>query len=85
MAKRTHDFKHQKLAAQNFLSDLQKFKNQLDRRRDVWNRMSPEGRKKWMEISDGDWRDAKDPVINVAMKLYKYLKEWGFDEYDSER
>jgi len=79
-AKKVHDFKNQKLVSQKFLPELEKFKNQLDRRRDVWNRMSPEARQKWIEMSKGRWQDAKDPVINVAMKLYKYLKEWGFDE-----
>jgi hypothetical protein len=86
MAKKTkHEFLHQRLVANKFINELEKFQNQLNRRKDLWDKLSPEGRQKYISISEGKLNDSKDPVLNVAINLYKYLKEWGFDEYDRER
>jgi len=56
----------QKAGRDNMLPYFNNFKIQLDKRLDIWQRISDEKKKKWI-TSD------KDPVMSLAWAIYKYL------------
>ncbi len=54
-------------AANQFRQPLQRFRDELANRRDLWARLQPEQRATI---------EAKDPVLQLARELYDELKEW---------
>lgn len=59
----------QSTAANQFKTALTKFITQLDKRREVWDRLTPEQRKRWMD-------SGKDQVLAKAKELYDELRGW---------
>ena len=47
------------------------WKVELDKRRDVWNRLSPEKRRAWVQAAE-----TKDPLFDLFVQLYKYTQTW---------
>lgn len=52
---------------------LQKLKNWMDQRKPIWDKLTPEQRKAWV---DSD----KDPVMSLAWDIFKYLRDNFFGE-----
>lgn len=52
---------------------IQELKNVMDARKNIWNKLPIEKKKKWV-IS------GKDPIMNIAWNVYKYLRNNFFGE-----
>lgn len=57
---------------------IQELKNVMDARKNIWDKLPIEKKKKW--VTSG-----KDPIMNIAWSVYKYLRNNFFrgvsDEY----
>lgn len=56
---------------------LQAWKVELDKRRALWNRLSPAQRKRWVQAPD-----PKDLLFDLFIKFYRYSKTWEVDDGD---
>lgn len=70
----------QRTAVNNALPTFQAFKTQMDKRKAVWQKLSPEQRRRWINSSNDTLAAAKDPVMWLAINLRKYLDEWEIDD-----
>lgn len=52
---------------------IQELKNAMDARKNIWNKLPIEKKKKW--VTSG-----KDPIMNIAWSVYKYLRNNFFSE-----
>lgn len=59
---------NQQQYADNVAPKMQILKTQLDLRKDIWDKISIEKKKKW--ITSG-----KDPIMTLAWNIHKYLSE----------
>jgi hypothetical protein len=62
------------------LPTFQAFQTQMNLRREVWDKLTPEVRRRWVQSSNGTLGDAKDPVMWLAVQLRRYLNEWEIQE-----
>lgn len=69
----------QRTAVQNALPAFQAFKTEMDKRKLVWDKLTPERRLRWVQSSNGTLADSKDPVMWLAINLKQYLDEWELD------
>ena len=59
------------------------FRTQMDKRKTVWDKLSPEQRRKWVKTSNTkQWQDARDPVLWLAIQLKQYLDQWEIEDGD---
>ena len=65
----------QKAVADQVQVKTSELNTELDKRKEVWNRMPVEKKKKW--IASG-----KDPVMSLAWQNYRYLRDNFFREMD---
>ena len=72
----------QRTAAQQALPTFQAFQNQMNLRAEVWAKLSPEQRLRWVRSSNGTFADAKDPVLWLAIQLKQYLDQWEIQDDD---
>lgn len=70
---------NQRNVVQNALPTFQAFKTQMDKRREIWDRLTPEQRSRWIQSSNGTLVDAKDPVMWLAIQLRNYLDDWNIE------
>lgn len=55
---------------------IQQLKTQMDARKEVWDKLSPERKKKWI-LSN------KDPIMTLAWQIFKYLRNNFFEEAET--
>ena len=67
------DLSNQETTKNNIAPKLLQLKQQMDARKDIWNKLPIEKKKKWITSE-------KDPVMNIAWDVYKYLRNNFFDE-----
>ena len=56
---------------------LLQMKTELDKRKGVWVKLNTVSKKKWI-------LSGKDPIMNIAWSIYKYLRNNFFDEETDE-
>ncbi len=72
----TLNLSNQESIKNNIAPKLLTLKEKMDKRKDLWNKLPIENKKKW--ITSG-----KDPIMNIAWDVYKYLHNNFFnDEVD---
>ena len=59
---------NQKEYADNVEPQIQDFRDQLEVRKDIWNKLGQEKQRSWIE-------NQKDPVIDSAWRMYEYLHD----------
>ena len=64
---------NQDKAKQQIAPKLLQMRAELEKRKEVWDRVPIEGKEKW--IASG-----KDPIMNIALDIYKYLRKNFFSE-----
>ena len=62
----------QKATADSVDFEFKKLKKALDDRKELWTKCPPEKRRAWI-------KSEKDPVINLAWDIYKYLDKNFFE------
>ena len=73
----------QRSTLQQALPYFNGFRTQMDKRKDVWDKLSPQQRRRWVRTSNtSNWQDAKDPVLWLAITMKKYLDQWEIDDGD---
>lgn len=60
-------------AKQQIAPRLLQMKAELDKRKEIWDRLSIKSKKRW--VASG-----KDPIMNIAWDVFKYLKNNFFGE-----
>ena len=65
----------QQTAVDQIAPKIQQFKNQMDLRKPVWDKLPDSKKKKW--ITSG-----KDPIMTTAWQIYKYLRNNFFTEQE---
>ncbi len=50
------------------------WKAELDKRRALWNRLSPAQRKRWVNAAE-----AKDPLFDLFVQFVRYSRTWEVD------
>jgi hypothetical protein len=51
---------------------INQLKTQLDLRKDIWVKVSPEKKRQWVQ-------SGKDPIMTLAYQMYEYLHDNFFD------
>ena len=70
------------------LPEIQQFQDEMDLRRVVWNKISPEKRRQWIIAAAGTkaspktFANSKDPVMWLAMRLNRYFADWSVSDGD---
>ena len=73
----------QRSTLQQVLPYFNGFRTQMDKRKDVWDKLSPQQRRRWVRTSNtSNWQDAKDPILWLAINLKQYLDQWEIDDGD---
>jgi hypothetical protein len=79
---------NQRTLAQGWLDEFQAFQTAMEARREVWNKLSPEQRKRWVKAAYGTpgnrktFAQSKDPVMWLAIKIKLFFDT--FELEDSE-
>lgn len=69
----TLNLSNQETAKNNISPKLLQLKQSMDTRKDIWDKLPIEKKKKW--VTSG-----KDPIMNIAWDVYKYLRNNFFNE-----
>lgn len=72
----------QRTHVQAALPTFQAFQTQMNKRSEVWAKLSLEQRKRWVRSSNGTFAAAKDPVLWLAIQLKQYLDQWEIEDGD---
>lgn len=71
----------QRSTLQQVLPYFNGFRTQMDKRKDVWDKLSPQQRRRWVRTSNtSNWQDAKDPILWLAINLKQYLDQWEIED-----
>lgn len=65
----TLNLKGQSALAASMHGRFEQLKQAMNQRREVWNKLSPVQQKAWLD-------SGKDPLMNAAYLLYKFLAEF---------
>ena len=74
------DLTGQRTVVQDALPTFQAFQTEMNKRRAIWDTLSPEQRKRWVATSNGTFAESKDPVMWLAIQLRQYLNEWNIED-----
>jgi len=70
----------QRTLIQGALPTFQAFQAEMDKRKAVWDKLTPEQRKRWINSSSDTLANSKDPVMWLAVQLHQYLSDWKINE-----
>ena len=54
---------------------LVEFAAELDKRKVIWDRLSSEKRRQWIQVAE-----AKDPLFYLFVQLVKYSRDWSVED-----
>jgi len=54
---------------------LVQFQAEIEKRFAVWQRLSPEKRKQWIQVAE-----AKDPLFHLFVLIAKYCRKWEVED-----
>ena len=54
---------------------LVQFKAEMEKRFVIWERISPEKRKQWIQVAD-----VKDPLFDLFVDIVKYSRKWSVED-----
>jgi len=80
------DLSNQRTKVEAALPTFIAFQDELDKRKIIWDKLGPLKRKKWILHSYGtegntlSLADSKDPVMWLAIRTYKYFKNFGVND-----
>ena len=76
----TLNLTNQRTQIQAKLPIMQAFKDQMDLRWTLWQKLSPEQRRRWVQSSNGTFAASKDPCMWLAINLKQYLDQWEIED-----
>lgn len=69
----TLNLTNQEVDKQDISPKLLKLKNRLDQRKVIWDKLPIEKKKRWIQSE-------KDPIMDIAWDMYRYLRNNFFGE-----
>ena len=63
---------NQKIYRDQIAPKMQQLKDQLNDRKEIWNKISPEKKRQWV-------KSGKDPIMTLAWQMYEYLHDNFFE------
>ena len=77
---------NQRTKVEAALPTFQAFQTEMDKRKEVWDKLDLEKRRKWLRAAAGTRVDpkslaeSKDPVMWLAVKLVRYFNDWSVED-----
>ena len=71
MARNTLEITGQTDVRNQVAPTLVQLKAEMDKHRAVWDRLTPQQRRRWVQLSE-----AKDPLLQLAYQTWRYLNGW---------
>ena len=79
---------NQRTLAQSWLDEFQAFQTAMEARRTLWDKLSPEQRKRWVKAAHGTvavpktFATSKDPVVWLAVELKQFLDTFTIEDVE---